>query len=126
MTCRKIQFCSAFIGCVALVTLSVYAHGQIPCSPITKAGLLGSLEKRVLSSKELVRELKRCSADFELTSEVENEIREAGKYLGKGRLDDVILAVRDNYRPSQPTRVSRQTPETKAEEPTYLLERDRY
>jgi hypothetical protein len=100
--------------------LSLHSHGQVPCSPITKAGLLGSLEKRVLSSKELVRELKRCYADFELTSEVENEIRGAGKYLGKKGLDDLILAVRDNYRPIEPATVSPRKPEGNEANPLTL------
>jgi hypothetical protein len=42
--------------------------------------------------------IKEYGVDFQLTPEMENTIRSTGSYLSKKSLDDLISAVRDNYR----------------------------
>jgi hypothetical protein len=43
--------------------------------------------------------IKRCGADFSPTPDDEQEIRRGGAYLGKKGLDDLIAAIKSNYRP---------------------------
>jgi hypothetical protein len=82
--------------CAPLVVLS-----QQTCKPITKDGLIRSFEpgrrQRKLAA-DYVELINRCSVGFSLTREDEQRIRRAGSYLGKKGLDDLITAVRKNYR----------------------------
>lgn len=85
--------------------------------PVAKEGLLKSLGRKALSSRELVEQVERRGVTFKLTADDEKEIRLAGKYLeGKG-LDALIDAVRQNYRPS-PSPQATPTP-PKLEQPTF-------
>lgn len=74
---------------------SVYTQQR---DPIAKEGLLRSLRRKVLVSRELVEQVEQRGVDFHLTSTDEKQIRRAGKYLGRQGLDDLITAVRENYR----------------------------
>jgi hypothetical protein len=65
--------------------------------PITKTGLITALKDRGLSSAKVVAQVKRRGVSFQLKPPDENEIRRAGRYLGKKKLDDLVAAVRDNY-----------------------------
>jgi hypothetical protein len=68
--------------------------------PIEKEGLLKSLRRSALTEKELIQELKSRGVNFQLTTPaLENEIRQAGRYLGKRGINNLIAAVRNNYRP---------------------------
>ena len=76
--------------------------------PITKANLLSSLRlgKQQRKSAEVYVELiKQHGVDFRMTDEDEQEIRQAGVYLGTKGLTEVIAAVRANDR-SERLRVS--------------------
>src|SRR5688572_12186996 len=72
------------------------AQGQ---TPIAREGLLRSLSRKVLSSSELVDQVKQRGVDFQLTPADEQEIRRTGKYLRTKGLNSLITAVRNNYRP---------------------------
>jgi hypothetical protein len=74
---------------------------------IAKEGLIKSLNNKVLSSQELIGQIEQRGVDFRLTDKDEQEIRHAGDYLGKKGLDNLITAVRDNYRPT-PLKLQRQ------------------
>lgn len=74
------------------------SNTQQNTNPITKEALLESLRKKVLSSKELIGEVRQSGVAFRLTPTDEQEIRNAGKYLDRKGLDDLVAAVRSNYR----------------------------
>lgn len=90
----------------------------MPNGPITRDRLLSTLES--MQSRKSQRKdaawyvamLKEQKVDFQLTPEDEQKIRLHGRYLGKEGLDNLIAAVRDNYRPD----VSQQP---KLEQPTF-------
>lgn len=67
--------------------------------PITREGLLRSLSRKALSSKELIEQIEERGVDFRLTPADEQDIRRAGKYLRGEGLDALIEAVREHYRP---------------------------
>lgn len=80
--------------------------------PITKENLLSALENgRLYKNKRkspswYVEMIKEHHVNFQLTADDENKIRQHGSYLGKKGLDNLIAAVRNNYRPNvaqQPT-----------------------
>ena len=67
--------------------------------PIEKEGLLRALKERALSDRELMREIAARGVSFQLTTPAaENEIRRAAGYLGKRGRDNLIAALRANYR----------------------------
>jgi len=64
-----------------------------------------ALREKVLSSKELIREVQQSGVAFDLTSTEEADIRSAGKYLGKKGLDELIAAIKRNSK--RPTMIIR-------------------
>lgn len=86
----------------------------MPNGPITKDKLLSALESMQSHKSKrkdaawYVAILKEHKVDFLLTTEVEQKIRLHGNYLRKRDLDNLIAAVRDNYRQNvsqQPTSI---------------------
>ena len=92
---------SGLIILLCLVAAITYGAGQIrqDGDPIEKEGLLRALRRRVLTSKELIVEVKKRGVSFQLAEPDEQEIRQAGTSLGANGLDDLIASIRDNYRP---------------------------
>jgi hypothetical protein len=82
----------------------VYAQTALP--PIEKEGFLKALHEHVLLINELKRDLSARGVSFRLTVDIENEIRREGQYLGKTGVDQLIEAVRKNFRPHERLRVS--------------------
>lgn len=79
--------------------------------PFTKENLLDSiklarLEKEKTSVEWYVETIKQHGVDFRMTNEDEREIRQAGSHLGAKGLNDLVAAVRDNYRHPVRLRVS--------------------
>lgn len=62
--------------------------------PRGKAGKAGA--------EKYVESVRRRGVDFQLTAVDEQDIRRAGGYLAAAQLDELVTAVRDNYRP-EPT-----------------------
>lgn len=87
------------------------ASGQELIEPISKVNLLSALklnrrEKSPLRKMTIagyIRLINRYGVEFPLTPETEQEIRLAGEYFGKPDLDKLVVAVRTNYRPDEPT-----------------------
>lgn len=76
-----------------------YLRQRQVAPPIEKEGLLRALRREALSAKELIREIKSRGVNFELTTPAaESEIRWAGKYLGRTGVNNLIAAIRDNFR----------------------------
>jgi hypothetical protein len=68
--------------------------------PIEKEGLLRSLSRKALTSNELIQEIKSRGVSFQLTTvDDENEIRKSATYLRKKGIDNLIAAIRNNFRP---------------------------
>jgi hypothetical protein len=78
-----------------LTNVSDAQHSTEP--PIAKEGLLKSLSFKRLHHT-LVRQVKVRGVDFHMTASDETEIRRKGEYLGKKELDDLIEAIRHNFR----------------------------
>lgn len=90
------------VTAVLLASLTcVTAPAQEKSKPITKEVLLRSLKpeknKEKMSAEEYVEAIGEKSVDFCMTDKDEQEIRQAGAYLGKAGLDSLIAAVRDSY-----------------------------
>jgi hypothetical protein len=77
--------------------IALQAQQQGP--PIEKKGLLMALSRKALTKDELIRFVTSRGVSFHLTTSDEQEIRKAGAYLGAKGLNDLIAAIRDNYRP---------------------------
>src|SRR5215210_1370264 len=92
------QAAVAVAVCLILSIPLITPHAQRGTGPIAKEGLLKSLRNRVLSSRELIREVERRGVTFELSLADEQELRLAGKYLGQKGRDDLIAAIKRNYR----------------------------
>lgn len=94
----KLQLLIAVImvGCVVLLSPVILSAQQEPA--ITKAGLLKALGRKVLSSRTLIYQVQQYGVAFQSTPSDEQEIRRLGKYLGHPGLDDLVAAVRANYR----------------------------
>lgn len=78
---------------------------QEPCQPITKDSLMRSFElgrRQRKTAADYVELINRCGVGFSPTGEDEQKIRRLGKYLGKKGLDDLVAAVRNNYRLGTP------------------------
>ncbi len=91
---------------IYLVMPLAYAGAQTTSDgPYKKAYLLSALESmQSLKSKRksaawYVAMIKEHKVDFQLTAEDARKIRLHGRYLGSKGLDEIIAAVRDNYRP---------------------------
>lgn len=81
------------------VFLALTLFAQRPTAdPIDKTGLLEALKDKAVSSRKLVAQIRARGVSFALTPEDEERIRGAGKYLGKAGLEDLIAALRSNYR----------------------------
>lgn len=78
---------------------SVTAPAQEEDKPITRHLLLRALEpakdKRLMTAAQYIKVIQRRGVDFCMTDEDEQEIREAGAYLGKAGLDNLVAAVRE-------------------------------
>lgn len=109
---RALKYVAVF-ACV-IVSARVAALGQQDCKPITRGGLMRSFEvgkRQRKTATDYVKLINLCDVNFSLTPEDEQKIRRSGKYLGKKGLDDLISAIRSNYRveasdgnqPSRPT-----------------------
>jgi S1-C subfamily serine protease len=94
---------SGALPLAALLALSVCAAAQIR-TPVTEAGLLRALRGRVLTTAQIVREIQTSGVDFQLTPQVEAELRQAGAR------PEVIRAVASNYRPPRPSPPPANTP----------------
>lgn len=82
-----------------VLQLTAYPRQQQVDHPIEKEGLLKALRRRALSEKELIQEITSRGVNFQLTTQaVESEIRQAGRYLGRRRVDNLVAAVRANFR----------------------------
>lgn len=67
--------------------------------PIEKEGLLMALRRKALPEKELIQEITSRGVNFQLnTPAAEDEIRRAGRYLGRRGVDNLVAAVRANFR----------------------------
>lgn len=97
------------------LTPPIIARIQQSTDTITKGALLGALRKEALTSEELISEIQRSRLSFQLSPEDEKEIRRAGRYLGKKGLDNLVGAIRSNYRVITSPR---SLPEEKANKPT--------
>jgi hypothetical protein len=95
-------FAVAVVIFLTFVLPPITYHAQQNTGPISKKSLLEALGKKVLSSKELIREVQRSGVAFQLNSVDEQEIRQVGKYLGKKGLDNFVDVVRSNYRTNAP------------------------
>jgi hypothetical protein len=116
---------------ISLISLYVYAVVSVFCllpsvvlcqqanKPITKKNLISSLELgRIerIPAESYIKLIKLDGVDFPLTSDDEQEIRRSGRYLGKKGLDNLIAAVRDNYRPNVAQQPS---PSSQFDQPTF-------
>jgi|SRR5215207_2911229 len=87
------------------------AMGQELIEPISKANLISAIklnrrEKNPLKKMTVagyIRLINRYGVEFPLTPEAEQEFRRAGEYFGTSELDKLVLALRNNYRPDEPT-----------------------
>lgn len=106
---------SPFIICFLLTVLPIAANGQRQqCTrAFTIEGILSSLRKRVLRKDDLqftVKQVQRCGVTSELTPADEDTIRRLGKYLGKEGIDDLVAAIRKNYRADTPSIAPKSSP----------------
>lgn len=102
-----------------LVCFVIFTQGQgIPVAmsqqliePVSKANLISDLklnrhEKRPLrklTAAKYIRLINRYGVEFPLTPEAEQEVRRAGEYFSTTELDKLVTAIRNNYRPDEPT-----------------------
>ena len=102
-----------------IVCLAIFIQGQgIPIAmsqeliePLSKANLISAIklnrrEKsplRKMTAAGYIRLINRYGVEFPLTPEAEQEFRRAGEYFGKPDLDKLLTAIRNNYRPDEPT-----------------------
>jgi len=82
-----------------LQTHAANQRQQQVAPPIEKDGLLMALRRKALPEKELIREITSRGVNFQLnTPAAEDEIRRAGRYLGSRGVDNLVAAVRANFR----------------------------
>lgn len=87
------------------------AMGQEVIEPISKANLISSIklnrrEKNPLRKMTVpgyIRLINRYGVNFPLTAETEQEIRRAGEYFSTAELDKLVIAIRTNHRPDEPS-----------------------
>ncbi|HEY0172861.1 MAG TPA: hypothetical protein VGB98_17705 [Pyrinomonadaceae bacterium] len=90
-----------FAICLLLTVSPVASYGQQCTRAFTKEGILSSLRKKELRKDDMqfvAKQMQRCGVNFRPTLADVQEIRRLGKYLGKKGLDDLVAAVRINYR----------------------------
>ena len=87
------------IGLILLVPMRGKAD-RLPQTkpPIEKEGLLLALKDRVLSKEKLIREIVARGVDFRVDGTSEKQIRDAGSYLGQRGVQELINAVRSNFK----------------------------
>ena len=95
--------------CLIVLTFSqqaLVARYQQHIKPITRDNLISSIELGRRERKTAARYIElinRYGVAFRLTAADERKNRRLGNYLGKKGLDDLIAALRDNYRPTSQT-----------------------
>jgi hypothetical protein len=96
-----------FLVALAYGPLTPAAAGRQRDKPITKANLIASIRQNAsskrrdrLTAARYVELIRRAGVAFSLTPEDEQEIRGAGDYFGETEIDNLIAAVRNNYRPN--------------------------
>ncbi len=85
--------------------------GQELIEPIAKANLISTIklnrrEKsplRKMTASGFIRLINRYGINFPLTAETEQEVRRAGEYFSATDLDKLIVAIRTNFRPDEPS-----------------------
>lgn len=82
---------------LALALLSTVPASTQKAKPISKKGLLESIQINGLSTKELVIRIEQRGVNFELSPDDEAEFRRAGAR------PEIISAIRANYRPAATT-----------------------
>jgi hypothetical protein len=85
----------------AVITALVFwspLSAQRQTQPIAKAGVLRVLKKKSLSGRQLIRQIENRKVSFRMSTGDEVEIRDAGKYLSAKMLDDLIDAIRFNWK----------------------------
>jgi hypothetical protein len=65
--------------------------------PFQKAGIILALKFKVLPVQELMQLITRRGVSFNMTSGDEQEIRQAGAYLGPQGVNNLIAAIRANF-----------------------------
>jgi hypothetical protein len=100
--------CSKIVAVIALCSLAIVAFGRTQImsgGPIRKENLISALES-MQSRKSKRRDaawyvamVNEYKVSFRLTPDEEQQIRHAGRYLGRKGLDDLIAALRTSYRP---------------------------
>ena len=88
----RFTFAVLAAACAALL-LAGSAATQTAKKPIKKQGLIDAVKINSLSTRELVKHIERRGVTFEVTPEVEAELRAVGAR------PEVIEAARANYRP---------------------------
>jgi formylglycine-generating enzyme required for sulfatase activity len=111
---RHTQLCKAHITTALVISLSALLVIPAPVSYSqqnnpNKEKLFRVLRKRQLLRRDLkvvVKQMQQKGVPYKLTDEDEREIRRLGKYLGPQGVDELVAAIKSNYRPvvqSQPT-----------------------
>jgi uncharacterized membrane protein len=93
----KIRTARFLTACLLLAVTSVaaYSQSQEPKGPVVKDRLLEALRKKEPPQETLIREVKRYGVDFEMTSEDEEEFKQAHA------TPELIKAIRENFRPTE-------------------------
>src|SRR5438552_2549511 len=86
---RAARLVTTFAILSLLVWGSALAQSQ---KPINKNGLIDAIRLKGLSTRELVQRIKARGVSFQMTTEIESEMR------GAGAPPEVIEAARSNYR----------------------------
>ena len=100
-----------FFTLFCFVAFTPVVMSQEFIEPFSKAHLVSALklnrtEKNPLEKMTVpkyIRAINRYGVAFPLTAATEREIRLAGAYFGTTDLDELITAVRENYRPDEPS-----------------------
>jgi hypothetical protein len=93
------------------------ASQEISNRPITKEAILLVLNKGIHKEDVdfFIEELRSRGVDFQLSASDEDEIRQAGKSLGKDALNHLISSIRANYRPENPPTNTQETRQQEGE-----------
>lgn len=96
---------AAIIG-VCLLYGSPISSQKHMSEPITKEGLFKTLETRLTNSglKYLIKRIQERGVSFELSDSDSNKLRALQKGLGQKRLNDLIVAIKNNYHPMEPSK----------------------
>lgn len=94
-----------------LVCLAAFTFAQqatvVMCQqrekPITRANLISSLRlgrAEGMTAERYIELINAAGVGFSLTAKDEQTMRRVGKYLGEAGLDNLVAAIRKNYRPA--------------------------